>query len=112
MKVEIGEFYTDSPYRSNPDDPTRGATMIADVNEADSYEVDEASVFAIDDGTFILRTASGCSCWDGEYYGTRYDSLDELFTDIGPKGQSDYSYNPTFAGAEELRRQATEAGYV
>lgn len=84
-------------------------SLVADVDESQPYEVDQTSIYHDpSDGKFILAGAIGCSCWDGDWYATKYDTLDELLTDLGPKGTSDFQYNPSFAGAEDLARQARE----
>jgi hypothetical protein len=106
-KTELGEYggYWRSGQESSP---IANAALIAEIDEARSYEVDQTAIYADADGTFILSTASGCSCWDGKYYAVRYDTLEELFGDIGPAGKSEYSYNPSFRGVEELKRQIKE----
>lgn len=79
-----------------------GWTFLAAIDEGAAYEVDQTAIFA-DGDEWILATASGCSCWAGEWDVERYDSLEALFTAIGPKSESARQYNPSFAGAEALR---------
>lgn len=81
-----------------------GWNLIASIDESEPYEVDQTAIFA-DGDEWILATASGCSCWDGDWEVERYDSLDSLFESIGPKSGVGRAYNPSFAGAEALRAQ-------
>lgn len=83
-----------------------GAELVAEINENELYEVDQTRIYADKDGTFVLATASGCSCWDGKWYASRYDTVEELLTDIGPSGEADNGgYNPSFKGVEDLTAQ-------
>jgi hypothetical protein len=88
------------------DDPN--LTELGRVDEADAYEVDQAAIY-IDErtGLFILRTASGCSCWDGDCLEERFPTLDEL--EYALLGDTTRDYNPTLKGAEDLIAQARAA---
>lgn len=94
--------------RLNPFD---GWSPVAMVDESEPYEVDTTEILVMPDGRFALRTAAGCSCWDGEYDVIAYDTLAELLVDIGPSGTSDYRYNPSFAAVADLTRQCIDKGY-
>lgn len=52
--------------------------IIATMDESQSpYEIDVA--YIIDNGQkYILATASGCSCWEGDYVIEEYSTLAEL----------------------------------
>lgn len=78
--------------------------ILSSVDEADPYEVDEAHI-GVDaaTGKFVLLTASGCSCWDGEYDEEVYDSLDALERALVT---DDRRYNPTLMGARQLVAEA------
>jgi hypothetical protein len=89
------------------------AKIIASIDESESYETDQTAILRDGaDGTFILATALGCSCWEGDWSLFRYSTLDELLDDIGPSGEYDYDYNPTFAGVEALRGQLEAANWL
>lgn len=80
-------------------------TLLAHVDESQAYEVDQTMI-RHDGDEWILATASGCSCWGGEWDVERFDTLAALFESIGPRGiEGERSYNPTFAGVEALRAQ-------
>jgi hypothetical protein len=44
-------------------------TLLVEHNKSEGYDVDESLLFQNKDGYFIWISASGCSCWDGEYDG-------------------------------------------
>lgn len=81
------------------------AEVIAEIDESADYEVDQTTILAEEAGTFLLATASGCSCWAGEWDVVRYDTVEELLADIGPTGESDNLYNPSFEGVKALEAQ-------
>ncbi len=55
-----------------------GTTFLAGLDESASYEVDYTEIWRNADGKFVLATASGCSCWDGDFDTETFDSLDDL----------------------------------
>lgn len=62
-------------------------TFVSGVDESESYEVDITEIW--DDGEkWHLLTATGCSCWAGEYDEEEYDSLDELARQIGVEDEA------------------------
>lgn len=86
------------------DDRRAELRELAFVDEADSYEVDEAGIYLDANGKFILLTASGCSCWDGDDYGEEiFDSLNDLEKSLI---NDDRMYNPSLSGAKQLIEEA------
>jgi hypothetical protein len=80
-------------------------TLLGTIDEAAPYEVDQTSVYKNGNG-FVLATASGCSCWDGDWEVQKFRSLDRLFEAIGATGdRTGYHYNPSLEGAKTLREQ-------
>lgn len=81
-------------------------TELASVDEADSYEVDEAHIyFDPATGKFALLTASGCSCWDGDFEEEQYDSIDDIEKALTTR---EGTWNPTAEGAKQLIAEARE----
>jgi hypothetical protein len=79
--------------------------LLGEIDESEPYEVDQTAIFRVGK-TFRLATASGCSCWDGEWEVSTFRSLDRLFDAIGINGKgNDHIYQPTLKGAETLREQ-------
>lgn len=98
-KTELGDLYTFP----------EGAVEIAFTdNTTEAYSVDRSAIYAETGGTFLFATASGCSCWDGDWYAVRYNSVEDLLTDIGPEGTADYEFHPNFTAQENLRAQVEE----
>lgn len=84
--------------------------LLAEVDESRSYEVDVTEVYVRPDGKFILATATGCSCWSGEYDVEEFDTLDALAASILPEGpETERRYNPSFIGAKALMETARAA---
>ena len=74
-------------------------TCLADIDESRDYEVDMSGIYT--DGTkFYFITASGCSCWSGEYDETVYNSFEELKNAIAMDDTSDYA--PSLNGVRYL----------
>lgn len=81
---------------------------LASIDEADTYEVDQASIFYDPKiHKFILLVASGCSCWDGEAYEEQHDSLESLGESLH-KIADERPYSPTLEGADALLQVATD----
>lgn len=77
------------------------------IDEANSYEVDEAGIY-LDErtGKFVLLLASGCSCWDYDDYSEfEFNSLDELEAEVKSE-KFDKHYPPGKNGIETLIREA------
>jgi hypothetical protein len=79
-------------------------TVIAEVDESPSYEVDMAEVRLLPDGTFVLATADDCSCWSGEWDEETYATYIELEAALSLWG-TERTYNPSPAGSADLLAQ-------
>lgn len=88
--------------------PALGAhiTEVASIDESEPYEVDQTKIlYAEDTDTFWLATASGCSCWEGEWQAERFDNLDQLIQSL----RQDYrQYNPSYNGVDDLTSQVNQ----
>lgn len=83
-----------------------GSIILAEVDESAPYEVDQTYILwnqALNN--FSLITASGCSCWEGDYEETVYECLDELYSAV-LKDDPHYKYNPSLVGAKQLVEEA------
>jgi len=78
---------------------------LAFIDESADYEVDQTSICVDEDGTFILLTASGCSCWSGEYEEEQFDSFEALENALVG---GDRTYNPSLTGVQTLLAEARE----
>lgn len=93
---------------SDYDDRKSELKTLAFIDEADSYEVDENGIYT-DGEKFYLLSASGCSCWDGEFDEVEYNSFEELKQALlGDEGDG-YRYCPSLEGARQLIKEAEEA---
>lgn len=82
---------------------------VADVDESESYEVDQTQiVYVPSTDKFWLLTASGCSCWDGDWDAEEFDNLDVLFASLIDGRADERQYTPSFKGAQTLREQASK----
>lgn len=82
-------------------------TLMAYIDESAPYEIDQTAILT-EDNKWVLATASGCSCWGGEWELSRFADLESLFAAIGPTTEASgytHQYNPSFAGVEALRAQ-------
>lgn len=80
-----------------------GYVLLAQVDESESYEIDVAEVYRDTvKNKFVLVTASGCSCWDGQYEAEEYDNLEDIEKYLLSRDDKGYEYNPSLKGAEEL----------
>jgi hypothetical protein len=80
--------------------------LLAELDESADYEVDVTRIYR-DGITFVLATASGCSCWDGDYSVESFNSLDALKESLGVNGK-ERDFNPSFKGVEALLKEAQE----
>jgi hypothetical protein len=78
-------------------------TCLAFIDESEPYEVDMNGIYT-DGDKFYIISASGCSCWDGEYEESAYDSFEELKDALNTDDVS--SYNPSLKGIEILIKEA------
>lgn len=88
-------------------DAPKGWTFVSGVDESEAYEVDITEIWH-DGEKWHLLTATGCSCWSGEYDDEEYDSLEELAKQIGVEGEVERRYNPSFTGAQKIIAEARE----
>ena len=72
---------------------------LAEIHESRDYEVDMSGIYT-DGDKFYFITASGCSCWSGEYEESVYDSFDALKKAIMTDDISDYA--PSLNGVRYL----------
>lgn len=85
-------------------DRTAQLEELAFLDKSECYETDYTGVY-FDEETaqYALLTASGCSCWEGEYDEEQYDSLDALQAALF-EGQR--TYNPSLEGVKTLMTEA------
>lgn len=77
--------------------------LLASVDESEGWDVDISEVWKKGDKYFLL-TASGCSCWGGEYEQQEFNSLGELGNLV--LYREGYQYNPSLEGAKKLVAEA------
>lgn len=85
-----------------------GWTLLSTVDESESYETDIAEIWKTQKG-YALLTASGCSCWGGEYDTAEFDSIELLAVALL---KEDRTYNPSTRGALDLLTDAVAAERV
>lgn len=76
--------------------------LLADVDISEEYAIDQARIYHTG-VEFILATAYGCSCWDGEWCAHRFATLSELYRSAL---YDEREHCITWAGADELMSQA------
>ena len=76
---------------------------LAFIDESANYEIDQASICVDEEGTYYLLTASGCSCWMGEYSEEQFSSFEALEAALL---NGDRTYNPSLSGAQSLLGEA------
>lgn len=87
---------------------------LATYDEDRSYEIDQGGIYWDPvAGKYSWITASGCSCWDGQYDESQYDTLSNLLkVEMG----EDRRYSPGLltleAMAEEATLKAIEMGLI
>jgi hypothetical protein len=80
---------------------------LASLDESADYEVDITEIcYDPINNEFVLRTASGCSCWDGDYDEERFATLDEIYKSMKA---DDRTYNPSLSGADQIYDEAKKA---
>ena len=70
--------------------------------EEEAWTVDRASIYLMPDGRFALATASGCSCWDGDWYVQEYDTIDQ----VAESAYEDRRWAPSLVGMKRLVEEA------
>ena len=80
-------------------------TLLAEHDESASYEIDVTEIYLDGRGNFVLATAVGCSCWDGDYDEETYTTYPELAAALNLLTAPDRTYNPSLDGAEDLLAQ-------
>lgn len=94
------------------DDRRKELVELSSFDESESYEVDMGAVcFSPEDGTIRLLTASGCSCWSGEFTEETFSCLTSLEESLNEgthrKSSGEVArYSPTLAGAKVLVAEA------
>lgn len=58
------------------------AKVLVDEDWSEPYEVDQAQILQLPDGTFLYATASGCSCWEGNWQYEQYATFNDLANGI------------------------------
>jgi hypothetical protein len=79
---------------------------LAFIDQSANYEVDQTSICVDEEGTYYLLTASGCSCWCGEYNEEQFSSFEALEASLLDE---DRTYNPSLSGAHELLEEARKS---
>lgn len=100
---------TDLVTHSGLDIP-EGHKFLSGVDESAPYEVDYTEIWRAPDGSFVLVTASGCSCWDGDFDMQPFTTLDALAESL--LGTERTYGNPSAINSQalvEAARAATEA---
>lgn len=74
-------------------------TLLASIDESEPYEVDITEVWQTPTG-YAIVTASGCSCWEGDYDVDERPTLDDVIAAL--TGEDQRRWNPSVRGAQEL----------
>lgn len=87
-----------------------GWVILATLDQSQSYEVDVTEIWKSPDGRIQLVTASGCSCWSGEYdiEGDGFTSVDALEKFLTSEDTSS-GFNPSVKAREQLLAEARQA---
>ena len=89
-------------------DYTADLCVLAELDEGAAYEVDYTLIgYDKKVGKFVLVTASGCSCWDGDCYVEYYDSFADMHRSLGVFGD-DREFQPSLKGVERVMKEAME----
>lgn len=83
---------------------------LASYDDADSYEVDMGGIYYDKDSEkFVFASASGCSCWDGDWSTYEYNKLGDLAKDLvdgDEDGNDIFCYQPGLQRGIRLIEQA------
>ena len=86
-------------------DRTRALVELASYDESASYEVDMGGIYWDPSAKkYCFITASGCSCWDGQYEDNQYDKLSELLV---AEQVEQSTYAPSLSAMERMAEEAT-----
>jgi hypothetical protein len=78
---------------------------LASIDESADYEIDISVVgYDVIQRKFVLLTASGCSCWDGDYEEECFDTFDAVKNSL--RTDTRRRFTPSLRGAEELIQDA------
>lgn len=83
--------------------------QLAEVDESQPYEVDRTAIFSTSEGEFILATASGCSCWSGEWQIERFKTLEEIENAWRTDREYGFSYRTAVTLLDEARKNLVQA---
>ena len=93
----------------NKEDIPRGYVLLYSLDESPPYEVDISEVYYDKlNKEFVLVTASGYSCWMGDYETETYKKLKDIETELFKRDDKGYVYNPSLLGAKELVSEASK----
>lgn len=96
-------------YERNADLVGQGWVELGTIDEADAYEVDETHVlYHPERQVFLVRSASGCSCWDGNYVQAEFPTLEAVENDLAGPAKPE-RYNPSLKGVEQLMAESRAA---
>ena len=85
----------------------KGYILLASIDESEPYEVDVSEIYYnTEKNNFVLMTASGCSCWSGEYEEEFYKKLEDIEKYLFARDDKGYVYHPSVKGAQELVAEA------
>ena len=96
--------YWERPYHEATDGFPADWEKIAYMDESEGYDVDQTAIYKTPTG-FALATASGCSCWNGDWEAEEFENLDLLYQSMR---LDDRAYNPSWMAAEGLILSARE----
>ena len=83
--------------------------LVAQLDESADYEVDMSEIFYDKKKKeYLLITATGCSCWSGEYESETYKKLKDIEKKLFVRDDKGYVYNPSVQGAHDLIEQANK----
>lgn len=89
------------------DEIPKGYTLLASIDESAPYEIDVSEIYYnTEKNNFVLMTASGCSCWSGEYEEEFYEKLEDIEKYLFARDDKGYVYTPSVKGAQELVSEA------
>jgi len=82
--------------------------VLSELDESEAYEVDYTLIgYDKKKGKFVLVTASGCSCWDGDCQVEYFDTLAEMHKSLGVHGP-DRDFQPSLMGVERAMKEALQ----